>query len=279
MASPTTIHLLLLNGDPDGPRKISDPTRAGIGLIIPRSLFSEYRNRPEFKQPGVYILIGENEKTQAPAVYVGQTGVAGDRLKNHERNKDFWTKMFVFTSPSLGKTHIHFLEATLCDIAKKVNRSCVENERDPKIKAVTEEESAVAESFLKDILFFLPIVGIDYFSFPKKKDQSENEYFFMTRSVAAQGYESANGFTVREGARAIKKEKLSCAKVVIRTRKQLIQSGILLDSGDHYTMTQDYEFTSPSLAGACMVASSCNGRVAWKTKGGKTLKQIQDARG
>ncbi len=43
-------------------------------------------------------------------------------------------------------------------------------------------------------------------------------------------------------------------------------------------MTQDYTFTSPSVAAAVLLVRSANGRVEWENANGKTLKEIQDVR-
>ncbi len=39
--------------------------------------------------------------------------------------------------------------------------------------------------------------------------------------------------------------------------------------------TQDYVFTSPSLAAAAICGGSANGLTMWKTKSGETLKEIE----
>ena len=42
---------------------------------------------------------------------------------------------------------------------------------------------------------------------------------------------------------------------------------------------QDYVFASPSAAAGVVQGRSANGRVDWKTKDGKTLKDLQEAAG
>lgn len=51
--------------------------------------------------------------------------------------------------------------------------------------------------------------------------------------------------------------------------------GVLVDEKDHYRLSQDYTFNSPSMAAAVLLARSANGRVEWKDEKGKTLKAIQ----
>ena len=49
-----------------------------------------------------------------------------------------------------------------------------------------------------------------------------------------------------------------------------------MDEKNHYGISQNYTFTSPSLAAAVMLARSANGRIEWKDDQGRTLKQIQE---
>jgi len=43
-----------------------------------------------------------------------------------------------------------------------------------------------------------------------------------------------------------------------------------------YTFTKDVEFSSPSAAAVVVPGGSANGLTAWRTKDGKTLKQLDE---
>ncbi|HXI11561.1 MAG TPA: DUF4357 domain-containing protein [Thermoanaerobaculia bacterium] len=60
-------------------------------------------------------------------------------------------------------------------------------------------------------------------------------------------------------------------------RSALIANRVLNAAGDDYVFTQDYAFTFPSTAAGVVLGRSSNGRVEWKTKEGKTLKELQEA--
>lgn len=62
-------------------------------------------------------------------------------------------------------------------------------------------------------------------------------------------------------------------KAVISKRQILFDKGIV---DDNFTFTQDWAFTSPSLAAAIVVGYSINGRNAWKNKKGISLKEIEE---
>jgi len=48
-----------------------------------------------------------------------------------------------------------------------------------------------------------------------------------------------------------------------------------VSDGKHYQFSQDYVFSSPSLAAAVVLGRSANGRVEWKDSSGRTLKKLQ----
>ncbi|MEO8034829.1 MAG: DUF4357 domain-containing protein [Acidobacteriota bacterium] len=75
----------------------------------------------------------------------------------------------------------------------------------------------------------------------------------------------------------VKAEVPSCHEYLKELRSALIANGVLKIAGDGYVFTQDYVFTSPSTAAGVILGRSSNGRVEWKTKEGKTLKELQEA--
>ncbi len=55
-----------------------------------------------------------------------------------------------------------------------------------------------------------------------------------------------------------------------------LDKGVLVPDGDHLLFIQDFRFASPSTAAGVLVGSAANGRTAWKTSDGKTLKVVQN---
>ena len=58
-------------------------------------------------------------------------------------------------------------------------------------------------------------------------------------------------------------------------RRRLKDEGILQAQIDRLIFTTDAEFTSPSAAAAVIHGGHANGLLAWTTKEGKTLKEIE----
>jgi len=51
----------------------------------------------------------------------------------------------------------------------------------------------------------------------------------------------------------------------------------LVEEREHLKFTRDAEFSSPSAAATVVHGGSANGLLAWKNKGGKTLKELEGA--
>jgi hypothetical protein len=60
-------------------------------------------------------------------------------------------------------------------------------------------------------------------------------------------------------------------------RKALVENGVLASEGSSYIFTQDYPFSSPSMAASVLLGRSSDGRVEWRTEDGLTLKVVQES--
>jgi hypothetical protein len=59
-------------------------------------------------------------------------------------------------------------------------------------------------------------------------------------------------------------------------RAALLAAGIFVDDGDHYRLTADHLFGSPSTAAMVLMGRTANGRIEWKTGDGMTLNNLQE---
>ena len=56
----------------------------------------------------------------------------------------------------------------------------------------------------------------------------------------------------------------------VENRRNLVVDGTML------CLTQDYTFSSPSMASSVVLGRTSNGRIEWKTTDGETLKELQE---
>lgn len=274
-----SVRIFIPSGEPEGMRIVEKSNWTGLGLVFPRAQYAEVRRRPELDRAGVYVLWGPSESGQLPRVYVGEGDVVLPRLDQHARQKDFWTHAAVFTSKdqSLNKAHVQYLEARLIELAAEAKRAELDNGNVPQRPALSEADTADAEGFLGDLLLCLPVVGVSLFEKARAGVTHSRELFLKAMGIDARGVDGSEGFVVRAGSRAVKREVPSCQAHIVELRRLLVEQGVFSADGETYRMTQDYTFNSPSTAAGVLLGRSANGRVEWKDARGHTLREIQNA--
>ena len=280
--TPFTLRIFVADGDPDGLRLVERSNWIGKAVIFPRALYASVRDRAEFNQTGVYLLLGPRTQGEGEMLYIGEGDPVRPRLDDHYAKKDFWTRavFFVAGPGQLNKAHIEFLESQLVSRAKTAKRMPLENGNHPTEPTLSEADRADMEVFLQNILGMLPVLGVHAFEqAPAEVSKGKTTLLHCSgRGVTASGYDTPQGFVVRAGSFSSTSEVPSLKEHfqnVTDLRAELLANGVLTPQGDHYLFTQDYTFNSPSLASAVVLGRSSNGRVDWKDERGKTLKQIQ----
>lgn len=277
-----SVHIFLVDGDPAGIKVIEKSNWSGCGLVIPRTLFAEAKSRPELDRAGVYLLVGESERGPLPRAYVGEGDPVRPRLEQHGRAKDFWTHAVIFTSKdrNLNKADVQHLESRLVELASAAKRCVLDNGNVPAAPSLSEADTAEAEGFLDDVRLCLPTLGYPFFQQPAAGAQPKTKMLLLrARGIEATALDTAEGLLVQAGSHATKTETDSCHSYLRDVRAELVEQGVLRDLGGHYELVQDYAFASPSSAAGVLLGRNTNGREAWKTADGRTLKSIQEAAG
>jgi len=170
MAEPYTIHIFVVDGDPDGVKIVDRQNWTGWGMAFPRSSWPKIAKRSEFNTPGVYILKGTSEGTEddLPTIYIGQGDEIRTRLESHFINKDFWDWGYIFVSKgtALNRAHTTWLEHALIDRAHNAGQSHLDNATRPKEPNLSEWERADTQGFLHEMLRILPLLGVRVFEKP-----------------------------------------------------------------------------------------------------------------
>lgn len=284
---PTSIRIFLADGVPEGLRIVEKSNWTGRAVVASRTQIDRALARDELLQPGVYVLTGASDDG-APRLYVGEADALGERIKQHAAGKEFWTRVVAFTSTNegLNKAHVRYLESRLVGLARDANQWELENSTQPAQPTLSEPDRADAEWFLAEMLVIFPLLGIDAFepassqaSAPVPGQEGElPDLILRERGAEARGREVADGFVVLKGSRARGSQVESIHDYLSELRKQLRERGVLIAAGDDLLFSQDYRFSSPSMAAGVLVGGSANGRRAWKDERGRTLKALQQAR-
>jgi hypothetical protein len=278
MNKPYSIKIFLPGGDPDGLRTIEKSNWSGSGLVFQRTLLNEARLRKELGRTGVYVLVGPSEDSGLPRVYVGEGDPIRPRLEQHDSKRDFWTSCIAFTSKdeNLNKAHVQFLESRLVSLAREAKRCVLENGNAPQLPSMSEADAADADGFLAEMMLCFPLLGVSVFSSGTVESRAGHDLFLKGKNAEARGMESPQGFIVRSGSIASSTEVPSCHGYVVELRAALLKNGVLKPVRRGFEFTQDYPFSAPSTAAAVVLGRTSNGRIEWKTKDGKTLKELQE---
>ena len=277
-----TIKLFLVHGDAKRLRTAELSNWTGKAVAGPRSELDRVLARDEASNPGIYFLSGTDSASGEAAVYVGEAESIRDRLRGH-LDKDFWNHVVFFISKdeNLTKAHVRYLEGRLIDQAKSAGRAVVMNGQSSGSK-LPESDREDMEVFLERIHQLMPVLGADAL-LPigsTSAGRSEKQILLCKiKGLKATGYLTPAGFVVQKGSQAVLKERASAKNYpyTLATRKRLIEDGTLVLDGERYEFTRDSEFTSPSAAATVVHGGSANGLLAWKSRGGKTLKELEAA--
>jgi hypothetical protein len=281
MAS-ATIKLFLPSGDAKGIRTAEISNWTGKAIAAPRTEMDLLLTREELDKAGVYVLTGTDPVTNTPHAYIGEAEVIRERLKQH-KSKEFWVSAIVFVSKdeNLTKAHVRYLESRLLAEASEVGRFTLEQNQAGGSR-LPESDREDMEVFLSRIRQLLPILGSDLLA-PivqgTSKTQPGGVLTCRIKGAEAHGQRTAAGFVVFRGSTAVLHERPSAQlrhPLVVTLRKQLVADGTLQQRGDFFEFTKDSEFSSPSAAAAVVHGGGASGLTEWKTKDGRTLKELDE---
>jgi len=297
MASSTTIRIYLADGTATGIRIAEILNWTGQGIACPRNRFSELKAWPEpevVRRPGVYFLFGEDENTNLPAVYIGESESVLNRISSHVEQKDFWNEAILITNKddNLTKAHVKYLESRLISLAKSAGRYSIQNLTIPEQPTLPRPDREWMDAFVGGVRTILGILGYRLLeslipatnrgplappptgvveSIP---EQSPRELELRLAGITARAIATDEGLVVRAGSEVARQTMGSLSTALVGLRAQLRAAGVLVESGDNLVFSQDYPFSSPSKAAAFIVGYSINGRLAWKTPGGRTIADL-----
>ena len=104
---PKTIQIFLPDGNPRGIKIAEITSRTVQAILIPRSKIDEASKRSELSGVRIYYLFGENEEGDKTLVYVGESEDCLSRIRQHNRERDFWQTAVARTSKTSYFTKTH----------------------------------------------------------------------------------------------------------------------------------------------------------------------------
>jgi hypothetical protein len=283
LMSGRSIKLFLVDGSPTGLITAEIGQWTGKATVVTRQRLELLAARAEAHRPGIYVLSGPDpDQDDRDRVYIGEAEDVYSRLRQHLAGKDFWTRACLFTSSDeqLTKAHVKYLESRLVEVAYGAGRAAVDNGNTPPRPGLPEADVADMESYLEQARILLPVLGF-MFAQPiasRRREPAEGPIFELSAVGAhAKAREDEDGFVVLRGSTA-RVQGVDSWTTGPATRDRLVSEGVLRLSSDpdYYEFVEDYGFSSPTLAGAIVLARNTNGRQSWKTPSGKSYAEWQE---
>ena len=281
MPYPKTIKIYLVDGKPDGIKTAELSNWIGKAISIPRNKLKDVKDKEECNQPAVYFLFSrEDEESILPNVYIGEAEILWKRLITHESGKDFWQIAIAFISKdnNLTKAHIKYLESRCLEIAKSVSRCILQNTSESTLPNLSESDVSEMEEYLDNLRILLASLGHPILQETTTKYDEDMGVLFYCKGKGAlgKGKMTNEGFLVYKGSTVSVKMSEYVRKRNERIISSLLESGHIKKISEKlYKFEKDYLLNSPSAASDLIVGHSSNGWDYWKTKQGKTLKEIE----
>lgn len=279
----------MIDGTAYGPRLSEIGNWVGKAIYAPRAAVNKIMNRTEFDNPGIYCLKGDpTDDAFDEKIYIGEAENIKSRLKQHlsDPNKDFKELIFFVSKDELlTKTQIRYLESRLVQLALAAKTAQIDNGNSPSLPTLHEADISDMEYFLEQIKLILPVMGFKFLisSTADQKPVETNEeskvhetYFIKTRTFKATMTETDQGYIVAKGSEAKKNLSNSCTETYINMRRKLVETKIMVESGDKLIFAEDAVFNSPSAASNMVLGRNSNGFTEWVNEKGMTFKEVQE---
>ena len=265
----------------------------GQAIVCPRARIGELAKWDEARRPGIYFLVGDEQSESRQLVYVGEAENVFARLQSHVKNKEFWSRVVLFTSKdeNLTKAHAKYLEARIVQLAHEADRVRLENGNAPQSPVLPRADRDAMEDFLGPLSVLLGALGLPILqavAFQPEPEEPAGEicpaplsrhHLEFQRSkdrIDAKGVLTDEGFVVYEGSLGNGDVRDHLGKGVRAYRDQLIADGSIREENGVIRFMRNVLFTSPSAAAAVLAGGSINGREAWKDQCGTTLKALEE---
>lgn len=190
----TTIRLILHDGTLDGILRITTLKwpLSGVMLVSPREhinkLIEQYK---ECENWGIYLLISKEQ------VYIGQASELKSRIKQHLLGKDWWERVFIFTTDndSLNRGDIDYIEGILINHANEVKKLNSDNKKSGNKTNIDYYRKAELDEYIRESLFILNFIGVDVFD---SKINTNKKTTSLTNLIESKPIEQINNRNKKE---------------------------------------------------------------------------------
>lgn len=282
MAYGKSIELFLVNGTADSLITAELSNWNGKALKIPRIEVASC-SRDDITQAGVYFLFCK-EDDGSDSVYIGEAENVKERLVQHlrdyqsEKEKYYWNTAVIFIGRDLNKALIRYLENRFVEIARSCKRYTVLTKNTYRNTVMKESQIAVMEEFVDNVKTLINALGYKVLEPVLQVDSvaatADDELLYIaTGGATATGRVTSEGFVVLKGATVNEKVSVkSLSAGMVKLREKYLKEGKV----ENLVTTEHLLFSSSSAAADFVLGYSVSGPRTWKTKDGRSLKEIED---
>ena len=287
-----SVRIFLPDASVTGMRHAEILNRTGQAIACPRNRLEELKQWPETTKPGVYFLFEARLGDSKPVAYIGESENVAERLLAHDRKRDFWNDVVVFSSKddNLNKSHIKYLESRLESLARVADRYKLENGNTPTLSSLSRAEREAMEELLEDIRLVLGTLGYPILepllrtpstsptspTAPTPASSPTEEFVFKVHKLIAKGVQTDEGFVLKKGSTASKTNTDSLSTKLVKFKEQLIADGRLVVEDDRLLFSEDVLMSSSSYAAALVAGTARSGPQSWYSVDGRSLKELED---
>jgi hypothetical protein len=286
MSRGITITTYLVNGNPEGITMSYVSNWTGQAIKIPRNAFFNAKNFSELNRPGVYYLIGaKDDNPDQKIIYIGEANHLFERITTHMRDetKSFFELIVAFSSKDDNMTvsHTKYLEAKILEETFEKSGYTVINGKNGNRVSLPPMVRDEMDTYFDNMKILLPTMGFDLFK-PSLKDQQQSitdkdeKLFLEVGEIKAVAKLTENGMLVLKDSFMKPTPTQALSPTYLKIRQDIVEKGYVQKTDKGMQFIQDYEFSSPSQAGAVILGYSVNGRIFWKNSRGKTIKDLED---
>lgn len=278
-----TITNYLSTGDPEGVIFAYMSNWTGQAIKIPRNLFADNKGISELLRPGIYFLLGQNtDNPDDKMVYIGEANNLSERIIQHLRDSDkaFAETIICFSSKdeNLTVSHTKYLELKIIRHISSSSEFRLTNKKDGNSINLPKMVQDEMDDYFDNMKVILPTLGYSVLHQSKVTSKKAEVFYLEVSGYKAIGVLTSNGIEVQKGSEMKKEETPSLSGSYSNLRKTIQEKRIVENKFGKLVFIENYEFTSPSTAAAIILGYSVNGRVTWKDKVGKTLKEFEEER-
>lgn len=148
------IQICFYGDNPDGIKIAESPNTAIQAVCIPRHMLKDVKDEEELKKPTIYFLFGGDKQA-----YIGEAANGYERLKQHNKGKDFWDTAVMIVSRNssideLNKLDVQYLENKAYEAADNAGAYKL-NQTIPTEPAMDQFRKRELEGILENIKYFL----------------------------------------------------------------------------------------------------------------------------